>query len=101
MKSNSLERKIKLKSGFFKLEPFTMIINYNELILRQYQVKNPKEFRIKITDIKTISIYNQLPLEIEIITENESFIANFIAEDDKSEILAFIYLIFGNRFNYY
>jgi len=101
MKSNRLERKIKLKTGFFKLEPFIMIINDDELILKQDLEKNPEEFRINISDIKTISIYNQLPLEIEIITENESFIANFIAENDKSEILAFIYLIFGNRFNYY
>lgn len=101
MKNNSLKRKIKLKTGFFKLEPFIMVINNDELLLKQDLDINQKEFRIKISDIKTISIYNQVPLEIEIITKNESFIASFTAEDDKFEILAFIYLIFGSRFNYY
>ncbi len=101
MKNNYLERKIKLKTGFFKFEPFVLIINDDELILKQDLEISPKEFRIKISDIKTISIYDRVPLELEIISEDDSYIAHLITEDDKSEIFEFIYLIFGNKFSFY
>lgn len=100
MESISLEKKIKLKTGFFKKDLYLLILKNEEIILKPEQNNRSEEFKIKIPNIKTISIISERPQEIEIITETRSFVGNFIDQDDISEIVVFLKLIFDKKFNY-
>lgn len=101
MENNYLESKIKLKTGFFKKESYSLILNDQEIILKQNENKKLEEIKISAASVESISVSSEKPEEIEIITEKESFIGNFIDEKDISEIILFLKMIFGKKFNYF
>jgi hypothetical protein len=100
MKNINLEKRIKLKTGFFKKESYLLILKDKEIKLKPEEKNNSEEFKIEIPSIKTVTISGKNSQEIEIITEAESFVGNFIDEDDISEIILFLKIIFDSKFNY-
>lgn len=99
MRNICIESKIKLKTGFFKKESYLLILNDQEIIFIKNN-KKPKEFKISAAAVESISISGVKPEEIEIITEKESFIGNFIDENNLSEIILFLKMVYDKRFNF-
>lgn len=98
MNSSHLMFKIKLKTGFFKKEPYLLILEDEELILRQEEINKAEEFRIKNSEIQSITIATENSFEIEIITGKQSFIGEFLDENEVSEAAVQLNLFFGKKF---
>ena len=99
--NDHLETRIKLKTGFFRKKLYLLLLNNQEIILKQEQKKQPKEFKVKASEVKTIIILSEKPPSIEIITDTESYMGDFIDQDDISEIIILLNQIFDKKFEYY
>jgi len=89
--------KIKLKTGFFKKESYLLILGEQEIILRKERKKVSGEFKIKRSSLISVTISNENPLDIEIITEADIFNGKFISEKEFAEAAVQLKFFYGEK----
>jgi len=101
MNKNHSMFKIKLKTGFFKKESYLLILEEQEIILKNESKKESEEFRIKKSAIHSVAISGEKNLNIEIITEKNIFTGDFINEKELAEALVQLNLFCGSKVHFY
>ena len=90
---------LNLKTGFFKTEAYALFVQEDSLRLAPGNKDSISgEVVIKLGDIKTISISDELPFEIEIRTDKTTFVGAFSKTADISEIDMKLKQIFSKRY---
>jgi hypothetical protein len=95
-----LKYRLKLKTGFFRSEVYTLMINVDLIKLVSEHGKDEEVVHINFTKIKTISISKGFSEEIEIRTDNDMYVGTFCKSEDISEAVKFFNIILGKRFIY-
>jgi len=89
--------KIKLKTGFFKKESYLLILGNQEITLKNKTEKESEDFRNKKSAINSVTISGEKPLDIEIITEKDIFVGEFIIKKELAEALVKLNLLCGSK----
>lgn len=95
-----LEYKLNLKTGFFRSEEYTLMINREAVKLIPENRKVDCEILLRFANIMSINILAGEPEEIEIRTDNDMYVGTFCKAEDISEAVKLFKMILGKRFVY-
>ena len=83
--------------GFFKTEAYILFITDEMIKLIPVNRCSNKQVIIKLSDIKTVSISRELPVEIEIRTKQEKFLGIFPKKEGISATISFLKMVLGEN----
>lgn len=95
-----LKYRLNLKTGFFRSEVYSLMINVDSIKLVPEHGKVEEVISISFTKIKTISISEGFSKEIEIRTDNDMYVGTFCKSEDISEAVELFNMILGKKFVY-
>lgn len=91
---------INLKTGFFRTEPYILQVFRESLKLTHVSSDQIKEISIDCMDIKGVTVSTGVSAEVEIRTNQTTWIGAFPKMVDISEITGAFKLVLGKRFLY-
>lgn len=99
MSTYSLTFKIKLKTGFFKTQPYDLTLGKGQIILTPLEDNRNRRLVINAEDLQAIWIIirNVSAGELEIITESNSYIARFTDQSCLEEVSIVFAKEFGSK----
>ena len=100
MKDISSMFNINLKTGFFKTESYILSIEQESLKLIPANKNRTQDgVVIQYSDIKTVNVSSGMPVEMEIITENKTYIGAFERSKDISGVINNFKNVLGKSFH--
>jgi heme oxygenase len=89
---------IHIRSGFFRLDPYEMILSADGIHLCQtIENKSVERIHLENLEVQKIVLYSEVRSELEIITSREVFSAVLSKKTDTLTILESLRFYFGGR----